>query len=925
MSRLESIEAKRQLDELIGKGKVQASRSEWASPTLFVNKADGSKRWCMDLRLLNNITTTDANQAPLQETAKEKLQGAKYFTKLDMRDGYHHLRIKKGDEHKTAFLTEFGLYEWNVMCFGLKNAPAEFARYMTANLHDFINDYVAVYFDDIIIYSKDLKTHWQHVRNVMKRLREKKINFKLKKCVFAETEVPYLGHIINGSTTRMQEEKLKAILQWPTPSNIKDIEEFRGLAGYYRQYAEKFSDKMEPLNERIRMRTFFWGEKEEEAFNIVKDQYRENRLLILFDHEKQIWVHADASDYAIGSVISQLDEKGRLRPVQFYSRKLLPAERNYSTPDKELLAIVATLKKFRHYLQGTKYPVIVKSDHQNLKTFTTTKILNARQARWAEELSSYDFVIEHVKGKENVVADALSRRPDYRDSNQEKEEKSMLKEEDGKLKINTIKMITMETHDEALLKEIKENTKGISEREELQTDQEGYKRFKGLIFVPKCMEEKTIKAHHDGIEAGHPGIARVMEKIQRSFYFPGMYRKVKKYIAACDSCSRNKITHHKPFGKMMSEDEKANRPWEFITADFVEMPSTKHFLAKELLNALLVIVDVFSKFTILIPTRKEATSDEVYHLLWERVFAIFGIPRKMLSDRDKIFKTATWAAKMKSIGSEQVLSTAHHQQTDGQSERKIQELQTFYRHYLDYNQENWVEIAPAAQYALNDVVNATTQETPNFIVYGTKRTKQDETLTDESSCHQERMKSIHQQITLDTAWRQMNTKRYYDMKRQESPQLTEGDYVYLRRRTIGRAEFNIKSKRQSNKLDCVQLGPFQIDKVLPRDNYRLKLPERMRIHPEFHVSLLEPTRNDKTNKDDEANEEYEVEAIVDKRIGSNGQVEYLVKWQGYDASDNTWEKVTNLFCQERIQEFEKVTKPRVNRRKKNSEVRKSFG
>jgi hypothetical protein len=315
----------------------------------------------MDLRQLNNVTITDANQAPLQETAKEKLQGAKYFTKLDMRDGYHHLRIKKGDEHKTAFLTEFGLYEWKVMCFGLKNAPAEFARYMTDNLSEFINDFVAVYFDDIIIFSKDLKTHWRHVRAVLERLRKRRINFKLKKCVFAKAEVPYLGHIINGSTIRMQEEKLKAILEWPTPQKTKDIEEFRGLAGYYRQYIDKFSDRMEPLNDRIRTRTFSWGGREETAFGDIKNQYKKNQVLILFNFEKQIWVFADASDYAIGSVISQLDEKGRMRPVLFYSRKLLPAERNYSTPDKELLAIVQTLKKYRHYLQGTKYPVIVKS------------------------------------------------------------------------------------------------------------------------------------------------------------------------------------------------------------------------------------------------------------------------------------------------------------------------------------------------------------------------------------------------------------------------------------------------------------------------------------------------------------------------------------------------------------------------------------
>src|ERR1700723_1242714 len=203
------------------------------------------------------------------------------------------------------------------------------------------------------------------------------------------------------------------------------------------------------------MRTFCWGGPEETAFKNIKDQYRKNEILILFDHEKQIWVHTDASNYALGAVISQLDDKKRLRPVLFYSRKFLPAERNYSTPDKELLAIVQTLKKYRHYLQGTKFPVIVKSDHQNLKTFTTTKTLNARQARWAEELSSYDFVIEHIKGKENTVADALSRRPDYRDEEPDTEN-NLLKETDGKLRINNIRMITLNHQNENLLSQIKE-------------------------------------------------------------------------------------------------------------------------------------------------------------------------------------------------------------------------------------------------------------------------------------------------------------------------------------------------------------------------------------------------------------------------------------------------------------------------------------
>jgi Reverse transcriptase (RNA-dependent DNA polymerase)/RNase H-like domain found in reverse transcriptase len=337
------LEAKTQLTKLIEDGKVQVSRSESAAPTLFILKKDGSKRWCMDMRRVNEATITDSNQAPLQETARERLRGAKYFTRLDMRDGYHHLRIKQGDEHKTAFLTEYGLYEWKVMCFGLKNAPAEFARYMSENLREFLNEFVVVYFDDIIIFSDNLQDHWKQVRLVLQKLREKRINLKLKKCEFAVRETEYLGHVINGESMRMEDEKLKAILEWPTPTNCKDTEEFRGLAGYYRQYIDHFTDRAKALNELIRKKEFKWTEEEEQTFK-VKDAYRGDKILMIFDPEGQIWVHADASDYAIGAEISQLDKNGKRRPVLFYSRKLLPAEMNYTTADKEMLAIVQTLK-----------------------------------------------------------------------------------------------------------------------------------------------------------------------------------------------------------------------------------------------------------------------------------------------------------------------------------------------------------------------------------------------------------------------------------------------------------------------------------------------------------------------------------------------------------------------------------------------------
>ena len=283
-----------------------------------------------------------------------------------------------------------------------------------------------------------------------------------------------------------------------------------------------------------------------------------------------------------------------------------------------------------------------------------------------------------------------------------------------------------------------------------------------------------------------------------------MFRKVKRYINKCDSCMRNKISYQKPEGKMQIEKEKATRPWERISIDVVDMPETKNPYTGNVENELLVVVDTFSKQTILIPTKKNANTEEMFHLLWERIFAVFGIPRVIISDRDRIFRTERWANKMKDIGAIQILSTAHHQQTDGQTERKIQEMQAFYRHYLDYEQKNWNEITPIIQYAMNDAQSTATGKTPNFVTFGTERINGKEKSVMGETSQQERMKIIHKEVERDLEWTEKERKRYYDQKRVESHPLKRGERVYLRRKTIGNKQDNIRTKRNSTKLDCIR-------------------------------------------------------------------------------------------------------------------------
>jgi len=281
-----------------------------------------------------------------------------------------------------------------------------------------------------------LEEHWDHVRKVLTKIKEARINLKASKCEFAVKETKFLGHVVNGDEIRMQQEKVEAIMNWPTPKTLKQIEQFRGLIGYYRGYIRNFTEVMKNLNQKLKKKEFSWTPEDDKAFEKAKEKVKE-QVLGIFDFEKEVYVYTDASDYAIGAEISQVNnQNGKLRPVLFYSRRLTPAEENYSTSDKEMLAIVTVLKKFPHYLRGTKYQVIIRSDHRNLITFTTTKGLNARQARWAEELSSYNFRIEHVPGKNNIVADALSRSPVYGEMEKADRKQQVLRKEEDNLLLN---------------------------------------------------------------------------------------------------------------------------------------------------------------------------------------------------------------------------------------------------------------------------------------------------------------------------------------------------------------------------------------------------------------------------------------------------------------------------------------------------------
>lgn len=394
-------------------GWIRPSTSEAGAPIFFVPKKGGKLRLCVDYRGLNAITKKDRTPIPLIHEILDRLSSAKIFTKLDLKDAYHRIRIREGDEWKTAFRTRYGHFEYLVMPFGLANAPATWQSHIEKVLKGLVDVICIVYMDDILIFSENPKDHEKHVRLVLQRLRDAKLYINLDKCNFNQDTVGYLGFIVGPEGIRMEEERVAAIANWCPPVSVKDIQVFLGFTGFYRRFIKNYAKIAAPLTDLLRgqpVHMFAMTTAAMRAFEELKNAFTIAPLLKHYDPNLPIRVETDASGRALGAVISQ--KHGDLwHPIAFLSRKLSPAEANYDTADAEFLAIVEAFRTWRHYLAYTQHPVLVVTDHLNLK-YLETKKLRPRQIRWVQELAAFDFVIEWREGHRNP-ADPLSRRPDH--------------------------------------------------------------------------------------------------------------------------------------------------------------------------------------------------------------------------------------------------------------------------------------------------------------------------------------------------------------------------------------------------------------------------------------------------------------------------------------------------------------------------------
>jgi hypothetical protein len=565
----ETKEIQRQVQELLDKGYVRESLSPCAVPVILVPKKDGSWRMCVDCRAINNITVRYRHPIPRLDDMLDELSGSMMFSKIDLRSGYHQIRMKIGDEWKTAFKTKFGLYEWLVMPFGLTNAPSTFMRLMNHVLRAFIGKFVVVYFDDILIYSKTLEEHVDHIKQVLDVLRKEKLFANLEKCTFCTDQVVFLGFVVSGSGIQVDESKVKAIKDWPTPENVSQVRSFHGLAGFYRRFVRDFSTIAAPLNELTKKGVAFqWGEPQERAFQELKKRLSEAPLLVLPDFTKTFEVECDASGIGIGGVLMQNGQ-----PVAYFSEKLGGAQLNYSVYDKELYALVRALETWQHYLWPKEF--VIHSDHEALKYLKGQAKLNRRHAKWVEFIETFPYVVKYKKGKENIVADALSRK------------NVLLNQLDVKVPgLESIKELYPTDHE-------------FSEPFANCTTGKGWEKYHihdGFLFranklcVPHCsVRLLLLQETHAGGLMGHFGWRKTYEMLADHFYWPKMRRDVQRLVQRCITChkAKSKLNPHGLYTPL----PVPSTPWEDISMDFVlGLPRTKRGM-----DSIFVVVDRFSK------------------------------------------------------------------------------------------------------------------------------------------------------------------------------------------------------------------------------------------------------------------------------------------------------------------------------------------
>ncbi|CAJ0935773.1 unnamed protein product, partial [Ranitomeya imitator] len=678
----------------------------------------------------------------------------------------------------------------------------------------------------------------------------------------------------------MDPVKVQAIHDWTQPTSLKSLQKFLGFANFYRRFICNFSSIAKPLTDLTKKGADLvnWSSAAVEAFQELKHHFSSAPVLCQPDVSLPFQVEVDASEIGAGAVLSQRgSDCSVIKPCAFFSRKFSPAERNYDVGNRELLAMKWAFEEWRHWLEGAKHRVVVLIDHKNLTYLESAKRLNPRQARWSLFFARFDFVISYLPGSKNVKADALSRSfvPDF----------PGLSEPAGILKEGVI-VSAISPDLRRVLQKFQANKPDRCPAEKL--------------FVPDRWTNKVISEVHCSVLAGHPGIFGTRELVARSFWWPSLSRDVRTFVQSCGICARAKPCCSRASGLLLPLPVP-KRPWTHISMDFIsDLPVSQK------MSVIWVVCDRFSKMVHLVPLSKLPSSSDLVPLFFQHVVRLHGIPENIVSDRGSQFVSRFWRAFCGRMGIDLSFSSAFHPQTNGQTERTNQTLETNLRCFVSADQDDWVSFLPLAEFALNNRASSATLVSPFFCNSGF-HPRFSSGQVESSDCPGvdtvvDRLQQIWTHVVDNLTLSQEKAQRFANRRRRVGPQLRVGDLVWLSSR-------HIPMKVSSPKFKPRFIGPYRISEVLNPVSFRLTLPDSFSIHNVFHRSLLRryvapmvPSVDSPAPVLVEGELEYIVEKILDSRV-SRRKLQYLVKWKGYAQEDNSWVFASDVHAPDLVRAF----------------------
>ena len=874
------IEVDRQLDEMLRRGLIKASNSAWASPILMVKKKDGSLRFCIDYRKLNDVTKHDSFPLPNIQDCLSSLSGQCYrFSSLDMASGYWQIGMDPESQEKAAFTTHRGLFQPLVQPFGPKGGVAHFSRVMNSLLGSMQWKQLLIYLDDILVFGKDFEEHLQRLETVFATLIKANLKLKPAKCHLFQETVPFLGHVISPKGISPSGEKTNAVQSWPVPTTKDQLQSFLGLASFYRRFVKDFATIVEPLNRLTRKQVSFdWDVHCQKSFDCLKDALVKHPVLAYPDFTQKFILTTDVSMVGIGAILSQMSG-GHEKVIAYASRTLSKAERNYSATERECLGVVWATDHFKYYLLGA--PFVIYTDHNPLTYLRSVSQPQGKLARWILKLEQYDYELRYKPGKQIPHADALSRHPVHvaaveLPTEWTTEEFREIQEKDPVLrKVKYYWRLNRQppsSEDAAVRTYCKKLDLILEEDGVLKIKYSAEKRLKKQWLVPEVLVPRVLEKAHD--DAGHFGTDKTLPRIRQLYYWPSLWKDVTRWCRSCDKCQKRKHPSMLPKAPLQYFPI-ASAPGQHVAMDFVGplVESTQGNLH------ILVVTDTYSKFAEAIPLPNQS-AETTANALWFRYFCRHGVPSILHSDQGKNFESAIVKHLCDNLGIQKTRTSGYHPAGNGNVERYNKTLVERLSLLIEQDdQKDWEKHIPQAVFDYHSTPHASTGLTPfelhlgrqlkspfDMLMRPAEETK-NKSVADYIASY-EKNRKIQHTIAKDNLQHSMEQRKVsYDKKLCYTP-YQQGDLVLCRNYACKKG---LKPKLMRERWT----GPWKIDKLKGPVNYRITMrkgPKRLRLlvhHDrlkpyEERPGHLSPQRSSEENQTAEAASVEEEEGKVEE-------------------------------------------------------------